>query len=1024
MNLPRFAVERPVFISMITVLIIILGVVGLSHLPVDLLPEVERSSLSVNTSYTDASPQEVEESVTRPLEQSLGAVSGVSEVRSTSSEGQSSISIDFVWGTDLDAASNDVRDRIDRVLGQLPDDVSRPQVRQFDSAAIPVMMLAFASEMDPLVSREYVENNLVYRFERLPGVAAVSVNGGMERQIQVELDMDRILALQISFNDLLDRITRGNVNTPGGNIAEGNREIRVRVPGTYSSLDELRDTVILLRDGVPVRVRDVAQVTDGAADRRSLSRVDGQEAVRLMVYKQSGGNTVEVADAVAAEIERINNELPQGKLFVLFDTAEYIRQSIGSVTTAAVWGGMLAILVLLFFLRQVRSTLVVAMTIPVSVIGCFTLIYFAGYSINVMTLGGLALGIGMLVDSAIVVLENIVQKRDAGMNRREASITGAAEVGMAILASTLTTAVVFLPLLFIAGMAGLLFKQLAMVVTFSLFTSLVASLTLVPMLASRWLEKRANGNKEKFLARRIRILLESLESGYAALLADALQYRVRALVIIALILLSSLALVPYLGTELMPATDESEVGVNFEMESGTRIELVEAKVVELEKLIRDAVPEIRVLQASAGSSGWRSNTTNKGSFRVKLVPKTERVRSTDQVAFDLNKVLSRVAGIKSRCRVRSSMMGRIVGGHGNNTVDLDIRGHDLETGRQLAEEISRRAEELEGVTDAEVSRDEGVPERNIRVDRRKAADLDLSVKDVADALRTVLAGRRAGLYRTEGREYDILVRVKGADKMAIKDILDLSISNRKGKSVVLRNVLTEDLGTGPSAIERKDRERIVTVSVNAPGRDQGTVVSDLQKALADLPIPRGFAIVYSGGYEEQRKSFRELFFSLILALILVYIVMACQFESIRDPFIVMFAVPLAATGVILMLFLTNTTVNMQSFIGCIMLAGIVVNNAILLVDQTGLLRKTEGLGIRDALKEAGRRRLRPILMTAATTCLGLMPLALGLGDGGEAQAPMARAVIGGLLSSTLITLIVVPVVYTFITSRETGKQEA
>lgn len=1025
MNLPAFSIDRPVFTSMIVILVLVLGGVAFQRLPVDLLPAIERSTLSVNTSYENASPQEVEETVTRPLEQGLAAVSGLREMRSNSREGSSTISLDFTWGTNLDEASNNVRDRIDRVLGQLPDDVSRPQVRQFDSSAMPVMFLGFAAEMDPISAREFVEESLLYRFERLPGVASVTVAGGLARQIRVDLDFDRVKALGLSFTDLIDRIGRGNVNTPGGNIEEGHREVRVRVPGTYASVDELADTIIQQAAGGPVRLRDVARVTDGAADRRSINRIDGVDAVQLRVFRQSGSNTVAVSDAILAEVERLNAELPQGRFVVLMDQARFVRQSIRNVSSSAFFGGMLAIVVLLVFLRSFRNTVSVALAIPVSVVACFTLIFFSGFTLNIMTLGGLALGIGMLLDSSIVVLENIIQKRDRGADRRTAALRGATEVNTAILASTITTVVVFLPLLFIAGMAGLLFRELAFVVAFSLLCSYLVALSIVPMLAARVIGRTAGDDDRSLPARALKRLFAALEDRYAGLLAAALAHRGATLLLTAIALATALAVAPRIGSELMPPTDESAVTVSFEMEPGTKLAVVERKVVELEERIRREVGrDLAVLRASAGGTGWRVQSVHEGEIDLQLVPVAERRRSSAQVALHLNRALADVAGARIRCRVRSSILGRIVGGQGDNTIDIDVRGYDLDTGKRLATEIGRRAETLDGVTDARVSRDVGVPERNIRVDRRKASDLGLSVKDVADALRTMIAGRTAGRFKSRGKEHDIVVRVDGADKMALEEILDLTIPNRRGEQIVLRNLLEDDAGEGPSGIERKDRERIVTVSVSAPGRDMGTVVEELRGALADLPIPEGFALVYSGSYEEQQRSFRELRESFLLALLLVYIVMACQFESLRDPFIVMFSVPLAAIGVIAALILTGTTLNLQSFIGCIMLAGIVVNNAILLVDQTNLIRDAEGLTPRDALVEAGRRRLRPILMTALTTMLGLLPLALGLGDGAEAQAPMARAVIGGLISSSLITLVVVPVVYSFVSAKRAAPAPA
>ncbi|HPJ25664.1 MAG TPA: efflux RND transporter permease subunit [Synergistaceae bacterium] len=1013
MKLISFCVHRPIFTSMMALLVLVLGVVALRGTAVDLLPEIEAPQINVSTSYEDAAPEDVEESVTRPLEQALSAINGVEEVRSTSTEGESSISVTFVWGTDLEAATSDVRDRLDRTFPRLPDDVDRPVLRKFDSAAMPVMMLAFFSEMPLIHAREYVEDTLSYRFERLPGVASVTVVGGPAREIHVDISLERIRSLGLSLGSLRSLLLQHNVNLPGGTLREGNLNVRLRIPGSFSSIQEIRDTVLFYRNGAPVRLGSVAEILDTTEKREQVNRVNSRESVQLMVYKQSGGNTLAVADAVREEMEKINLDIPQGKFVTLFDTSDYIRDSLRNLAMAAMGGGILALGVLLFFLNSLPATLVVATAIPVSVTACFGLMYFSGFSLNVMSLGGLALGIGMLLDNAIVVLENISHRLERKVPPFQAALEGAQEVASAVLAGTLTTVVVFLPLLFVGGMSGMLFREFSLVVAFSLFCSLGVALTVIPMLSSRCVhpeEIHAGFAPFRLLGRTSSFVLRQVGKGYERLLRGALQHRGITLAFTLFLFVGVLLLGPFLGTELMPATDESEVRVYFSMAPGTHVDTMERTVEKIEKILQKSVPELRILQVRTG--GWRAS--HEGTFRLKLLPRKERSRSSQEIALALGKELRKIPGTICRPRVSSSIMGRILGGSGENTVDIDIRGYDLDTAYALAKEIRRRGEILPGVTDVELSREESLPEYSVVVDRQKAGSLGFSVEDVAEALRILIAGKVAGTYSVKGNEYDILVQGQSAENYSFEEILDFPLRNAEGVSVKLGNMAFLKTSWGPVAIERKDRERVLTVSVAAPERPQGDLVAELRQTLAEIPLPEGFALQFSGGYEKQQESFRELLFSFLLALLLVYMVMACQFESLKDPLVVMFSVPLAAIGVIPMLFFTNTTLNLQSFIGCIMLAGIVVNNAILLVDQANRLQRDEGMPPLEAARESGIRRLRPILMTALTTCLGLLPLALALGDGGEAQAPMARAVIGGLGGATLITLIFIPALYSLV----------
>jgi len=1016
MKLSQFSVHHPIFTVMTFLIVIILGFVSFTRLPIDLMPDITFPTLSLSTSYGNASPEEIEELITRPIEEAMAAVPGVEEISSTSSEGSSSVRVSFTWGTNLEEASNDIRDRLDRILSSLPEDIERPRLRKFDPASFPILIMGASSDLDPIQTRRIIDEQIKYRIERVPGVASLDIWGGLEREIHVNLDPDKIKALGLPLDLILNKIRSENVDVPAGTIERGNYEILVRTPGVYTNLDEIRNTVVAIRDSVPIQIKEIATVEDSWEKVRRIVRVNGKPGIRLSISKQSGKNTVEVAQAVLKEMEQVQQDIPQITLTPIIDSSEYIQSSISNVGRAALYGGLLAVLVLLFFLRSLRSTTVIATAIPISIIATFALIYFGGFTLNIMTLGGLALGIGMLVDNAIVVLENIYRLQETGERPLKAAINGTGEVTSAIIASTLTTLAVFLPLIFLRGMSGIMFKQLSYVIAFALLCSLVVALTLVPMLSSKVLRvtKLKNPTKQSLGLRLFTIsgkFFTNLENKYKELLHYSLNHRLVVLCTAFLLFIGSLSLVRLVGNEFMPAADEGEVRVSGEMEIGTRLGIMEEKFNTIAAIVKEEVPEIKSMVESMGGSSFRGSGSHVGEMRISLVPQSERSRSSEEVSEALRRKLTGIPGLITRIRSGQGFFLLRMGTSGGDRVQIEIRGYDLETSDVLAKQVASITERVDGVTDARISREIGTPEEIIVIDRLKTADMKLTVSQIANTLQTFLTGTRASNYREAGDEFWIRVKVKDAEQMSMDDLLDLTLTNTEGQPVMLRNVVSVQPRRGPVMIQRKDQERIVTVSANISGRDMGSVISDIREGLRALPVPRGFIILFSGDYEEQQKAFRELFLGLILALLLVYMVMASLYESLLDPFVVMFSIPLAAIGVILILFLTNTTFNVQSYIGCIMLGGIVVNNAILLVDYTNLLRRRDKMAIREAIEEAGRRRLRPILMTATTTIIALLPLALGLNEGGEAQAPMARAVIGGLLSSTLITLVIVPVMY-------------
>ena len=1027
MNLSRFSVHRPVLTVMVSLIVIILGIVSFRRLPIDLMPDITYPTLSISTEYENASPEEVEELITRVIEEAMSAVPGVEEVSSVSAEGRSSVRVTFSWGTDLDAAANDIRDRLDRILERLPEDSQRPILRKFDLANFPILILGVSGKLDPIQMRKIIDNQVKYRIERIPGVAALDIRGGLDREIHVNLNAEKLKALGLPIDQILNRIKDENINLPAGSIEQGLMDITIRTPGIYTDLDQLRNTVVAIREKAPIQLKEIATVDDAWEKVTRIVRVNGQPGIRLSVNKQSGKNTVDVASGVLKEIERINADIPQIHITPIIDTSDYIKRSITNVGTTILYGGALAILVLLFFLRNIPNTAIIATTIPISIIATFALMYFGGFTLNLMTLGGLALGVGMLVDNAIVVLENIYRLRETGQGPEAAAVNGSGEVVAAVIASTITTLVVFLPLIFVRGMAGIMFKQLSYVVSFSLACSLAVALTLVPMLTSR-VRSSVVRETESDLGRGRRFLRVTgqyfvrIEQAYGNLLAFSLKHPVIILGSAGLILAGSLLLIPLVGVELMPATDESEVRVYAEMETGTRLATVDNTFKKIEDIVKQEVPEIKNTVAFIGGSSWRARGSNAGEMRIALKPVTQRKRSSEQIAADLRRKLKFFPGVLIRTRAGQGLFLLRIGTTEGEKVEVEVRGYDLEVSDALALRVQEMVQNVDGITDVKISRETGSPEELIIVDRQKAADMKLTVTNIAKMLQTVISGTSAGYFRDGGYEYMIRVKLADADKKELQEILDLSLTNADSEPVVLRNVVQVRPRRGPVLIQRKDQERVIFISADISGRDMGSILADIKKGLRNIPVPKDFSILFGGDYEEQQRAFRELMMSFILALVLVYMVMASLYESLRYPLVVMFSVPLASIGVIWMLFLSHTTFNVQSFIGCIMLGGIAVNNAILLVDHINLLRRRDAMPLRAAIEEAGRRRLRPILMTATTTILAMAPLSLGIGEGGDAQAPMARAIIGGLFSSNLITLVVIPTVYAVIDRRSLKNQ--
>jgi HAE1 family hydrophobic/amphiphilic exporter-1 len=1005
---------------MISAIIILLGGISLTRLPVDLLPDVSYPTVTVRVAYPGVGPQEIEQTLTRPIEQAVGAVAGLEQVNSTSQEGSSIVRLSFTWGTDLTEAMDDLRSRLDRVRGRLPEDAEAMLVFRQDSNAMPIMSLGIEGNYDRVTLREMAENLIGPRLERVNGVAAVTTNGGLRRQIHVELSKEKIAALDLPVDRIASLLRSENENTPLGEVYQGDRTYLLRSQSQFQNLDEIRNLVLMTRNGVPIYVRDVAEVVDTTEDVRSLLRINGRAGVRLSVQKQSGTNTVQVADGIRAEIDRINLEMPNIRLNVLDDSSVYINRSIHAVQEHALLGAGLVTLIIFAFLRSFRSTLIVCTSIPISVVGTFALLYFNGYTLNIMTFGGLALGIGMVVDASIVVLENAFRHMEHGKDRVTASIEGSEEVWGAIVASILTHIAVFVPLLFLTGLSSILFRQLSVVVIFSLLMSLLVAVTLVPVLCSRLLKLPTPVEERKGLAGKMftasERFLDGMDEAYKRFLHKSLVHRPTVIAAGVLSVVAAVLIFPYLNTELAPQTDEGVVTVSAELAPGTRIERTDAIISRLEQMIQQYVPEAQTVIASAGGGGFGGGTTSRGNIQIFLVGKDQRERSNEEIAFALRRQLSGLPGVIVRAnpsggnnQINNLMSGGIGGNAGRMAVE--IRGEDLDAARRIAQDVQDLMQNTPGVADPRLSREEARPELAVQVDRPKAALFGLNTTQVANTIRTNVAGTTAAQFRQGGYEYPIIVRLREEDRQQVADVSDVMVNTSAGVSLPAKNVMTIQSQLGPSQIDRKNQQRIIQVSAD-PEISLSEAVRAINERLPSVPRPQEFAIGFGAEVEQQERTFNELRLVLILALVLVYAVMASQYESLRDPFIIMFSVPTSAIGVVLALYLTNTSFNLQAYLGVIMLGGIVVSNAILLVDYTNILRRRDGMPLREAIELAGRTRLRPILMTSLATALGLVPMALGIGEGSELQVPLARVVIGGLMTSTFITLVFVPTVYT------------
>lgn len=1022
MNLARFSIKRPVTTLMIIAVVLVLGFISFSRLGIDLFPEFSFPVGVVMTQYQGASSHEVENLITKPLEQVLSTMNNVKNIQSLSSEGNSTIIVEFNWGTNMDIATQDIREKIDLIEPYLPSDAKAPMIVKFDPSMMPVMQIALYGSDDIVQLKEIAEDVIESRLLRIEGVASVGVSGGLERQIAISVDPDKLSFYGLSMSQLASKLQMENINLPGGNVNQGKKQYNIRTQAEFEDISEIENMPIPLPQGGTIPLKSIAKVEDTYKDISTIARYNGKPSIALTIQKQSGYNTVQVAKKVKSEMAKIAKEIPVEIGYeMILDQSDFIEFSINNVKNNAITGGIIAVMVIYLFLQNLRSTLVIGLSIPISIIATFVLVYFSNITLNMMSLGGLALGIGMLVDNSIVVLENIYSHRIKGKDPETAAIWGTNEVAMAITASTLTTVAVFLPIVFVQGMTAQLFKQLALTVTFSLLSSLFVALTIVPLLSSRLMtqidvaEVFSEDDSKKgmlLLLQKFKDLYARVEQKYSNLLKWSLAHRKAVIIPLAMLFVISMALVPLIGAEFLPHSDAGSISISVKLPYGTNLDETERFVSELVDRIKE-IPEIEGIMESIGSAGEMAglsgSDSSEASITLQLVPLNERQRSAEEVAEEIRKITMDMAGAEIKVRAVSSM--DFAGGGSLESISIEISGDDLDELDEIAREVSEIVKATPGAREVKTSLDEGKPELVIKIDRDKATMYGLTSAQIAQTINSAISGSVATKYKVGGDEIDVVIK---SDKELVDDISkvqDLLIPSATGAFLTLRDVAKVEKSTGPVTIVRQNQARQVTVTGTVVGRDIGTVNREIQQKLNELHLPEGYSIKMGGEQEQMMESFSDMLLVFVLAVILVYMVMAAQFESLKHPFVIMFTVPLALIGVVLALLLTGHTINIISLIGVIMLAGIVVNNAIVLIDFINQLRES-GMSRNEAIITAGPARLRPILMTTLTTVLGLVPLSLGIGEGGELGAPMAVSVIGGLTFSTLLTLIVIPVVYT------------
>lgn len=1018
MSLYSSAVKKPVTTILVFVAVVIIGLFSLLKLPIDLYPDIDTNTIMVMTTYSGASSQDIEQNVTRPLENTLNSVEHLKHITSNSKENISIITLEFEYGYDIDVLTNSVRDKLDMVSSMLPDDAETPIIFKFSTDMIPIVLLsAQANESLPGLYK-ILDENVANTLARVDGVGTVSISGAPKREIHIYLDPARLEAYDLTAESVIQLVAAENKNVPGGTFDMGSDTYSLRVQGEFKDPTEMRDLVVGSKDGAVVRLSDVARIDDSVEERAQETYNNGQRGAMIIVQKQSGANSVEISNKIKKILPDIQKKLPSDvKLDYIVDTSDNIRNTINSLVETVEYALLFVVIVVFFFLGRWRATVIIALTIPISLIASFIYLLATGNTLNIVSLSALSISIGMVVDDAIVVLENVTTHIERGSDPKQAAVHGTNEVAISVVASTLTLIAVFFPLTLVTGMTGVLFRQLGWMVTIMMVISTAAALSLTPMLCSQLLRLQPVKGKlfTKFYGP-IERFLDKLDDGFYHLLGLVVKHRWITTVGALLIFFGSMQLTKFIGSEFFPTSDNSRLGITLELPVGSRVEIAKDLTERIYKDWTKKYPEIDKFNYTVGQAStdntWASMQSNGShiiSMNITLKPIKERTKSLTEVAALMREDLKKYPELdKYQVNVGGSRGGSM---SGQSTINYEIYGYDLEKTDSVAQRLKRILSSVKGTADIRISRDNYQPEYQVDFDRQKLAIYGLNLTTAANALRNRINGSTASYFREDGDEYDIKVMYDPEHRQSIEDIENILLFNAQGKGVRLKEVGTVVERFNPPTIERKDRERIITVSTVVQDRPMSDIIADAQPLIDKMEVPSGVSINLSGSYEDQQDSFRDLAMLAVLIIILVYIVMASQFESFTYPGIIMTSIMFAFSGVVLILWITGTNLNVMSMIGGIMLIGIVVKNGIVLIDYITLNRE-RGMSITKSVLHAGKSRMRPVLMTSLTTILGMVPMAVGTGEGAEMWRPMGVAVIGGLTFSTILTLLFVPTLYT------------
>ena len=1003
MFLPNLSIRRPVFIVMQVLAVLVLGIVSYTRIGIDLMPEVEFPYISITTVYPGAGAQEIENQVTKPIEEAASAINGLKNIYSTSAEGFSQVFLEFEIEIKVRDAESDVREKLSEISAELPEDIEEPTIARFDVTATPVMIFSLASNLPLDELRTLADDKIKNRIQQVKEVAEVKLVGGLEREIKVEVNRKKLQAYNLSVEQVIGSISRENLNVPGGRVEIEPQEFILRTTGEFEETSELGKIPVATYQGTPVYLRDVARVKDDFKELREIAQLNGKPSVSFITYKQSGGNTVKICDRLKKVINELKKELPAGtSIEIASDQSKYIKRSVEDTMRTLYLGAIFATLVIFIFLGNFRSTIIAALAIPTSILATFVMMNLFGYTINMMTLMGLSLCVGILIDDAIVVRENIFRHVEEGMSPEEAASFGTQEVGLAVMACTFTIVAVFVPVAYMSDIVGKFFRAFAFTVVFAILYSLWDSFTMAPMLSAKVLV-REKKDKESLLKKAFEPFnrfYHNLNQIYAKLLPWSLKHKFLIILASTFLFILSLGLTSFIGKEFMPQGDRGEFRVIFETPVGTSIRATEKTASGLEEIIL-GYPEVKSIFTTIGTEG----ASNKGGIRVELIPLKERKKKTEEVEIEVRKRLSEMPGLKTKV----SMVGMFEQEE-DYPIMIYLKGPEISVLEELSGEILKIVENVPSTADADRSIRGGKPEMRVVVNREKASRLGISTAQIALTLRSLVDGNVATKLRQGEKEIDIRVILSPEQKNSFKELSSIDILSPAGVTVPLNSIADFYEGVGPTQIDRQNRERSAVISANVVGRALGDVVNDINRNLTDLPIPSGYKIEYIGDVEVMGDMFKNMILALFLGIIFIYIVLASQFNSFLHPLTIMLALPLAVVGALLAIFLTGQRINMMAMVGIILLMGIVTKNSILLIDYTITLRK-RGIQREEALLKAGPVRLRPILMTSAAMIMGMIPAALGMGEGGEWRQVMGISVIGGLITSTLLTLLVVPVTY-------------